>query len=301
MTATAAAMTIIIEQEFEKLLPPLEQEEFEALKANVAESGVRDCLLAWRKGDKLILIDGHNRYRAWKELGKDPDQLPCIEMEFDDSDAVKDWMIANQLMRRNLTDERKAYYRGLVYQSARKSHGGKRESSGQSDQMTTAKALGEKYGVSEKTIRRNAKFAERVDALPDEQKEAVLSGVESLPKEEKPAAVMETISMDAIFTKMVTNTLFPTVRRFIDSAIHVISTAPCQLSEEDVTKLYEDGGINELIAAIKAKAISDIKHNNDETDCLESDESETESGGGELETDSDEEPGERRTTGDLEF
>jgi hypothetical protein len=42
--------------------------------------------------------------------------------------------------------------------------------------LKTAEQLALKYGVSERTIRRNAKFAEAVDALTPELRNAVLSG-----------------------------------------------------------------------------------------------------------------------------
>jgi len=42
---------------------------FEALKASIAAEGIRDPLKVMPAGDKYVILGGHNRYRAAKELG----------------------------------------------------------------------------------------------------------------------------------------------------------------------------------------------------------------------------------------
>lgn len=90
-------MSIIIDKEFESLIPPLSPEEFQQLEENCVKEGIRDALITWNG----ILIDGHNRFKIAAKHG-----LHWIEkrMEFIDRDSAKAWIIRNQLGRRNLKE-----------------------------------------------------------------------------------------------------------------------------------------------------------------------------------------------------
>ena len=84
-------------QELESLIPPLSSEEFKQLERNILEEGIREPLITWNG----ILIDGHNRYRIAQEHDINYETL---EKEFEDLNAVKIWMVNNQLGRRNLSE-----------------------------------------------------------------------------------------------------------------------------------------------------------------------------------------------------
>jgi DNA modification methylase len=86
-----------ISKELEVLIPPLTSEEFKQLERNILEEGIRDPLVTWNG----ILVDGHNRYRIAKEYDID---FETVEKEFSDMNAVKEWMVNNQLGRRNLPE-----------------------------------------------------------------------------------------------------------------------------------------------------------------------------------------------------
>ena len=87
---------IIIDEEFQKLLPPLDESTFAALEASLLEHGCRDALVVWDG----ILVDGHNRYRICTNHG-----LPfkTIEMRFGSCEKAMTWIIETQYARRNLT------------------------------------------------------------------------------------------------------------------------------------------------------------------------------------------------------
>ena len=93
---------------------------------------------------------------------------------------MKEWIIKNQLGRRNLTTEEASYYRGILYESKKLNHGGDRNSSGQNAHLKTAEQIGKEYGVNESTVRRDATYAKAVDKvaaeLGNEAKQAILSG-----------------------------------------------------------------------------------------------------------------------------
>jgi N6-adenosine-specific RNA methylase IME4/ParB-like chromosome segregation protein Spo0J len=84
-------------QELESLIPPLSNEEFKQLERNILEEGIREPLITWNG----ILIDGHNRYRIAQEHDINYETL---EKEFENINRVKEWMVNNQLGRRNLPE-----------------------------------------------------------------------------------------------------------------------------------------------------------------------------------------------------
>jgi len=130
-TTSCAAKQLRIDPEFQSLIPPLSKDEKAALQASILEEGCRDPLVVW--AEEKLLIDGHNRYAICTAHG-----IPyeIVEMSFEDPNAVKVWMIANQLGRRSLTPESVSYLRGTWYELTKQSHGGKRSASCQNVSLT---------------------------------------------------------------------------------------------------------------------------------------------------------------------
>ena len=89
-----------IKDEFQNLIPPLTKDEFEQLEINCLEEGIRDAIVIWQG----YIIDGHNRYKIAQRHNLD---YKTIDMQFNDSDYVKAWMIINQFARRNIIDWQK--------------------------------------------------------------------------------------------------------------------------------------------------------------------------------------------------
>ena len=84
-----------IKQEFKDLIPPLTKEEFKQLENNCMSEGIREKILTWNG----FIIDGHNRYEIATRWDLD---FETESKHFDNEEAVKEWMILNQLGRRNL-------------------------------------------------------------------------------------------------------------------------------------------------------------------------------------------------------
>ena len=93
---------ITVEKEFEGLIPTLSDEEHLRLLTAIVRDGFRDPLVVWLNHG--ILLDGHNRYRIWETSFQDDEsrQPSIVEMKFDDRDSAIEWVIKNQLSRRNL-------------------------------------------------------------------------------------------------------------------------------------------------------------------------------------------------------
>lgn len=170
-----------IDNEFRNYIRPLSSEEFEKLEASVLSEGIRDPLVVWQG----ILLDGYHRYKIAQEHGL---EYKTVEVELPDRDAAKEWILVNQLGRRNLTEQEASYYRGKLYSARKQSHGGDRKSSCQNVNLIgTAEELGSQYGVSERTIIRDEQFSKAVDKVADEigdeARNAILSGQAKVPKE----------------------------------------------------------------------------------------------------------------------
>lgn len=164
---------IQIYPELKILIPPLIQEERDLLTESLKSEGCREALILWEKQEndvkEYILVDGHNRYEICQE-----NEIPFkVELkEFASIQEVKDWMIVNQLGKRNITEETKSYLRGLKYQQEKKQ--GKRSdlTSGQNDQkLNTQEQLAEIYKVSPKTIQRDGKYAQAINIIAGENQD----------------------------------------------------------------------------------------------------------------------------------
>ena len=87
---------MVIDKEFENLLPPLSEEDYKGLEESIKADGCRDPLVVW--GDTLV--DGHNRYKICTQNGI---SYQIVKRDFPDREAVILWIIINQMSRRNLT------------------------------------------------------------------------------------------------------------------------------------------------------------------------------------------------------
>ena len=110
--------------------------------------------------------------------------LSVVEMEFDDESHAVQWVLRNQLARRNLTDEQRTLLMGRLYNQVKleplqKLSDSEVKFTSESGSNATARYVGSMFGVSEKTVRNAAEFAEVVDALAEiepKAAEAVLLG-----------------------------------------------------------------------------------------------------------------------------
>jgi len=81
-------------------------------------------LVVWERPDgKNVVVDGHNRLKICLKHN-----LPykVKKINFPTIGEVKDWMLDNQIGRRNLNPDQLSYYRGVKYFSIKKTRGGYR-------------------------------------------------------------------------------------------------------------------------------------------------------------------------------
>lgn len=96
MTETSIPKGLVIDFEFQSLIPPLSDDEFKRLEKSILAEGVRDPIITWNG----TIIDGHNRYTVCQKHGIKFNTAP---RKFASRDAAKIWIIENQFARRNLS------------------------------------------------------------------------------------------------------------------------------------------------------------------------------------------------------
>lgn len=170
---------LTVDHEFEQLLSPLSEEELSGLHESIRKNGCLSPLVVWDG----LLLDGHNRYRF---CSKNNIAFDVRKIDLPDRNAAYNWIIDNQLSRRNVTPQMASYLRGRRYLVEKQDHGGERKASGQNVHLKekTAEVIASHFGVDEKTIRRDAEFAKAVDKAPEEARAAILSGKSGATKKQ---------------------------------------------------------------------------------------------------------------------
>lgn len=103
-------LTLKIDPEFKAIIPKLRKNEYLQLESNIMTDGCREALITWNG----IIVDGHNRYEICHRHNI---PFKIREMNFDCREAVISWICANQLGRRNISEETRKYLIGLQYQT----------------------------------------------------------------------------------------------------------------------------------------------------------------------------------------
>lgn len=155
-----------IDKEFQSLIPPLSSDEYAQLEANILADGCREPLSLW--GDTVL--DGHNRLQICQEHGLDFSTVRIATVT-SRSEAIN-WIVNNQLGRRNLTPMQISYLRGKRYEQEKKQpHAPSGARVEKPDNLSgfseTADRLADELKVTGRTIHRDAQFTRAVDALAD--------------------------------------------------------------------------------------------------------------------------------------
>ncbi len=163
-----------VDREFQSLIPPLAPDEYKQLEANLIADGCRDPLVTWQG----VLLDGHNRLEICNRLSLEYQTVPKLTIE-NRADA-KEWIITNQLGRRNLQPFQRAELALKLKPSIEAAAKEKQKESGGAVPQKSAKApidtrkeVAKAAGVSHDTIRKAEHIIEHAD---EETKEALRTG-----------------------------------------------------------------------------------------------------------------------------
>lgn len=203
-------MQFDIDPEVRDLLPILEPGTLADLEQKLLAEG---CLEKLRVGQypglaRPILIDGHNRLAICEKHGLE--FRIAYPLAFADRKALLQWVIDNQLSRRNLTPEQIRYYRGMDYILNKQPHGDpkrfKNTENSPSLHFANLGAVAEKYGVHPTTLIRNAEFAASVDAIDDpDERAAILSGTAKVKPKHRAKPPREFLTYEGRFDRILLN------------------------------------------------------------------------------------------------
>ena len=166
--------TLRIDREFRNLIRPLHRAELLQLETNIMNDGCRDPIITWNG----VIIDGHNRYEICHRH-----RIPfsVTEMEFSCREEVIAWICANQLGRRNITEETRKFLIGMQYESEKivnrlKNEKGLnqysnpqeivwRPSDERRNRHRTAERIAEENHVSQGTVQKYAEFTRALEEV----------------------------------------------------------------------------------------------------------------------------------------
>lgn len=164
-----------IDKEFKTLIRPLSPKEYEQLETNILADGCRDPIVTWHG----YIIDGHNRYEICRKhnIG-----FKVKEMSFESRDEAVVWICANQLGRRNITEETRKYLIGIQYETEKvinkkKNAQGKNQYTERFSQGTTehpiytgvrtAQRIADENHIASGTVQKYGIYAKSLDIIED--------------------------------------------------------------------------------------------------------------------------------------
>lgn len=180
---------IIIDPEFNALIPPLLSEEMKALEVSLESDGCLDSLKVWRNGKGDILLDGHNRREICTRLGISykTESVPGVVSR----DSAKTWIIHNQFARRNLAPYQRAelalklerhFAEQAKAEQIRKPGVVVQKSAQQKEEGKTRSAIAKVAGVSHDTIAKAKLIGEKAS---EEAKKKLRTGQTTINREYK--------------------------------------------------------------------------------------------------------------------
>lgn len=160
-----------ISAELESFLPSTTEDEKKALRQSLTTDGCLQPLTVW--AEEQVLVDGHNRYRICVDAGI---PFTVVERSFADLEAVKQWMLLQQLCRRNLSDNHRRWCLGQLYERRKGEKGGDRGNqhtkgsvakpqNGALPKGPISDQVAAETGSSKNTVERSAAFTRTVEAL----------------------------------------------------------------------------------------------------------------------------------------
>ena len=159
-------MQLKIDETIRRVLMPLRDDERALLEQSVIAEGIRDPLVAWNRNGEYVLLDGHHRYQLAHKHGL---TFSTIGLQFNSYEEAIQWVLRNQLARRNLTDEQRTIVIGRYYNMLKRAphrpadKGDKLSPLAESGK--TAEQVATVFGVDSRTVYRAAEFADAFEQL----------------------------------------------------------------------------------------------------------------------------------------
>ena len=163
-----------IDPEFQNLISALSDKEYELLEQNILGDGCREPISIWNE----VILDGHNRYKICMQHNI---HFNVVQINITSRQDAIAWICANQLGRRNISDETRKYLIGKRYDAEKKKATEQNLYRGVNPPAAkllppgspargvprTSVTLGKEYHVSHATIQKYGRYAKAIDKLAD--------------------------------------------------------------------------------------------------------------------------------------
>ena len=173
------------QHELSKAFPPMSDEEYQDLKDSIENIGVQQPIVIYEEK----IIDGWHRYSAANDVG-----VSCPEVELDEDEDPRDFVLAQNKIRRHLTKSQLALSYTKVYQWQPV---GRNPKSAPGAELKTSEDLAKMAGVGSRTIEQAKTILTKGDKAVVEAVEkgkiSVKTGakIANLPKEKQAKALTE--------------------------------------------------------------------------------------------------------------
>lgn len=194
---TTTPQKLDINPKFEALLRPLDPDERDRLEWSILREGILDPLKVWLYEDKHYIVDGHNRYKIYNDYPTEIQELGGYHVKyltFPSEDEAMEWILENQLRRRNLTYNEKVLCLGRLFEM-RKKRRGRQAGNGQDPSGSTAELIAAEQDVSPRTVTRAAEVVAAYDSASIEMQNRFARGevsqtelLQQLKKHEEPTS-----------------------------------------------------------------------------------------------------------------
>lgn len=171
------SVKLTIDPEFRQLIRPLRRREYTLLEESILADGCRDPIVIWNN----VIVDGHNRYEICSRHNV---PFKTVSKNFECREAALVWICANQLGRRNLTEETRKYLIGVQYESEKivsriHNQAGRnqyspspkpgREENTRGHRHQTAIRIAEENHVSPGSVQKYAVFSRAIDEIREKE------------------------------------------------------------------------------------------------------------------------------------
>lgn len=169
-----ANLELDVYPKFKTLLRPLSQDERQRLEWQIIKEGILDPIKYWVHDGKNYIVDGHNRHEIYQKNQSDiPGGYQATELKFKSEDEALEWILENQLSKRNLNQNERVLYLGQLFEMRRKRRGGQEKGA---ESGSTADQIAKEQDVSPRTVTRAAEVATAFNEADKEMQTKFASG-----------------------------------------------------------------------------------------------------------------------------
>jgi len=132
--------------ELENFIPDRTEEQRIKLRKLLTDHGQQDAIIITDTDEhENLLVDGHGRIEVLKELGKD--QVIYDKRDFENMNAIKQFMYEQQIGRRNLSENALSSWRAKIWMDEK-----------QTDSSRSKKEVAASFGIEERTLTNDMKL-----------------------------------------------------------------------------------------------------------------------------------------------